>query len=127
LLLGTSTFTPAGREGWFNPAGMKPIDFLSYSAKQAALLDSGANLIPQLGGSVSKIPGKALFIHEPPLSRAVPPWHHFLSEVVPSKALEIEVVKPEKRNEVAPTLYVPMPMSFDDDPPALHPRRSYCC
>jgi hypothetical protein len=43
-----------------------------------------------------------------------------LFEVVPSKAEEIEVVKPEKGREVAPTLYVPIPVSFADDPPVLH-------
>src|SRR6266852_4582521 len=50
---------------------------------KAAFFHSGANLIPQLGGRVSKIAGKALSIHETPLSRAVPHWHHFLFEVVP--------------------------------------------
>jgi hypothetical protein len=94
---------------------------------KAALSDSGANLIPQLGGRVSKIARKALFIHETPLSRAVPHRHHFLFGVVPSKAKEIEVVKPEKGHEVAPTLYVPILVSFADDPPALHPCRPYCC
>jgi len=33
---------------------------------KAALLDSGAYLLPQLGGRVSKIARKALFIHETP-------------------------------------------------------------
>src|SRR5712664_2465026 len=94
---------------------------------KAPLLDSGANLIPQLSGRVSKVAGKTLFIHETPLSKAVPQWHHFLSEVVPSKAQEIEVVKPENHHEVAPTLYVPIPMSFADDPHAFHARCSYSC
>jgi len=53
---------------------------------KAAFLHSGANLIPQLGGRVSKIARKPLFIHETPLSNAVPQWHHFLLEVVPNKA-----------------------------------------
>jgi hypothetical protein len=56
---------------------------------KAALLDSGANLIPQLGGRVSKIARKAFFFHETPLSRAVPEWHHLLFEVVPSKTQEM--------------------------------------
>jgi hypothetical protein len=94
---------------------------------EAAFFDSGANLIPQLGGRVSKIARKALFIHETPLSRVVPQWHHFLFEVVPRKAKEIEVVKPEKGHEVAPTLYVPIPAPSADDPPVLHAKRSYCC
>jgi hypothetical protein len=53
---------------------------------KAAFFDSGANLIPQLGGRVSKIAGQALFIHKTLLSRAVPQRHHYLLEVVPSKA-----------------------------------------
>jgi hypothetical protein len=52
---------------------------------KAAFFDSGANLIPQFGGRVSKISRKALLIHETPLSRVVPQWHHFLLEVVPKK------------------------------------------
>jgi hypothetical protein len=51
-----------------------------------SFLDSGANLIPQLGGRVSKIARKALFVHETPPSRVVPPRYHFLFEVVPSEA-----------------------------------------
>jgi hypothetical protein len=94
---------------------------------KAAFFDSGANLIPQLGGRVSKIARKAPFIHETPLSRAVPQWHHLPFEVVPSKAQEIEMVTPEKHHEVAPTLYVPIPASFADDPPVLHEKGSYCC
>jgi hypothetical protein len=90
----------------------------------AALLDCGANLIPQLGGRVSKIARKTLCNHETPLSRVVPQWHRFLFDVVPSKAKEIEVVKPEKRHEVAPTLYVPIHVSFAEEPPALHARCS---
>jgi hypothetical protein len=92
---------------------------------KAALLDSGANLIPQLGGRLSKIARKALFIHETPLSRAVPERHHCVLEVVPSKAQETELVKSEKHHEVAPTLYVPIPVSSVDHPPAFHARRSY--
>jgi hypothetical protein len=53
---------------------------------KAAFLDRGANLIPQLGGRVSKTARKALFIHETPLSRVVPQWHHCLFEVVPTKS-----------------------------------------
>jgi hypothetical protein len=56
---------------------------------KAPLLDSGVDMIPHLGGRVSIIGGKALFIHETPLARAVPQWHHFLFEVVPSKAQEM--------------------------------------
>ena len=57
----------------------------------------------------------------------VPQWHHVLLEVVPNKVYEIEVVRPEKHHEVAPTLYVPIPVSFADDPAVLHARQSYLC
>ena len=92
-----------------------------------ALLDRRANLISQLVGRVPRIAGKTTFMHAIPLSRAVPQWHHFPSEVVPSKAQEIEEGKSEKHHKVAPTLYVPIPMSFADDPAALHARHSYWC
>ena len=92
----------------------------SLFGTKATFLDRGANLIPLPGGRVSKIAGKALSIHETPLSRAVPEWHHFLFEVVPSKTQEIEVVKPEIHHEVAPTLYVPISGCFHNDPAAFH-------
>ena len=47
--------------------------------------------------------------------------------MVPIKAQETKPFKPEKRHEVAPTLYVPIPVSFADDPAALHARHSYWC
>ena len=75
---------------------------------KAAFFDSGANLIPELGGRVSKIAGKILFIHETLLSRAVPQRHHCLLEVVPSKAQEIEVVMPGIHNEMAPPINIPI-------------------
>jgi hypothetical protein len=53
---------------------------------KAPLLESGAYLMPQLGGRVSEFARKALFIHETPLSRAVPQWHHLPFEVVPGKS-----------------------------------------
>src|SRR6267154_5408085 len=56
---------------------------------KAAFFNGGANLVAQFRGRVSKIARQALFIHETPLSRAVPQWHHFLFEVVPGKAQEM--------------------------------------
>jgi hypothetical protein len=52
-------------------------------------------------------------------------WHHNPSDVVPVKTLETQAVKAEKHHEVATTLYVPIPVSLADHPPAFHGHCSY--
>jgi hypothetical protein len=57
----------------------------AWLGTEAAFFDSGAYLIPHLGGRVSQIARKPLFIHETPPSKAVPHRHHFPVDVVPNK------------------------------------------
>jgi hypothetical protein len=54
-------------------------------------------------------------------SGVVPKRYHNLFEVVPLKKHETKAVKVEKHHEVAQTLYVPIRVSFADDPPMSLP------
>ena len=74
-----------------------------------------------LGGKVSKVPRNDFLTDEHPLLRVVPKRYHNLFEVVPLKKHETKAVKVEKHDEVAQTLYVPIRVSFADDPPMSLP------
>jgi hypothetical protein len=65
----------------------------------------------------------------PPFLVGIGRWHiraTFPTKVATWFLSEEQTVIGKKPRTVATTLYVPIPVSFADDPPASHARPSYC-